>query len=335
MKLMSVSRWLLIVAGMLAVAAGAISNRLVARAQEMEPQTYVIQAGAMGPALIEVLAFAPQTLQVHRGDTVTWMNNSFHNIRFGEEVIPLVIAPEVDGQPLPQINPGIAFRTIESGSAYQGGEANSGLPLAPEDRVFSLVIDLEPGTYSYLCDVHPGMAGVITVEPDDAAIPTPVEAALQGGMEFSSTIGATLETAVQLESQDMGAGQVQAGSANTGRATVNQFFPLTTTISAGESVTFTNPEGSVEPHTVSWPPARNQDVVPLEVEGGPPILQLGPSIAPMTESGASVAVGDSFSSGIFEPGQSFMLTYSEAGVYPFTCNIHPGMNGVVIVEPAA
>jgi plastocyanin len=34
------------------------------------------------------------------------------------------------------------------------------------------------------------------------------------------------------------------------------------------------------------------------------------------------------------PGQSFSLSFPEPGVFPFVCNIHPGMDGVVVVEPA-
>jgi hypothetical protein len=77
------------------------------------------------------------------------------------------------------------------------------------------------------------------------------------------------------------------GSSNTGRVTVNQFFPFSVVIEAGQSVTWVNPEGSVEPHLVGWPPVRGQDVVPVPVEGQPPVLTVGPTLAPMTPSGAS------------------------------------------------
>jgi plastocyanin len=263
------------------------------------------------------------------------MINSVHNIHFEQEPVPLIIAPEVEGQPLVQFNPGVAFRTIETGTSYQGGDANSGAPLAPEDVVFSLVMDIEPGVYSYFCDVHPGMVGLVTVVPDDTAIPSPSEATLQGSIEFGSTIQAARAAALELEAQPAEAGMVQVGSGDTGRASVNQYFPFVTEITAGDSVTFGIPETSVEVHTISWPPARDQDVSPIPMEGGPPVLLLGPGTAPLTQSGASVGVGDAFSSGLFEPGQSFTLTFAEPGIYPFVCNIHPGMNGVIVVEADA
>jgi plastocyanin len=269
---------------------------------------------------------------VHRGDKVTWVINSLHDIHFEQEPAPLLVAPTVDGKPLPQINPAVAFRTLDNGADYKGGEANSGLPLKPEDTVYSLIMDLDPGTYSYFCDVHPGMVGVINVVSDDTAIPTAPEATLQGSMELRSTIASAQVVGAQLEAQTPQHGQVQVGNGDTGRATINQFFPLVTEIKAGESVTFTIPKSSVEPHTVSWPPSRGQDVVPVPVEGGPPMLTLGSTIAPMTESGAKIGAGDAFSSGLYEPGGAFTLTFSEPGIYSFTCNIHPGMNGIVVVS---
>ena len=334
MKQLVFSKWVLVGAAVLAIGTGAFSNRLVARAQAMNAQSFVVQAGVQGYAGVDVLAFAPANLQVHRGDTVTWMINSVHDVHFEEAPVPLIVAPEVDGQPLPQINPAVAFRSLDTGSPYQGGDANSGIPLKPEDTMFSLVMDVDPGTYSYFCDVHPGMVGTVTVVPDDTAIPSAAEVELQGSSEFASSIQAAEAASFEAEAQPaQSPGQVQAGLGGTGRATVNQYFPFASEIKAGDSVTFTIPSDSIEGHTISWPPTRNQDVIPQEVQGAPPILSLGPSVAPMTQSGASVGVGDAFSSGLLEPGQSFTLTFTKPGIYPFVCNIHPGMGGVVVVQP--
>ncbi|MBI5667220.1 MAG: hypothetical protein HZC41_04360 [Chloroflexi bacterium] len=324
----------------LGIFAGFAGSRQVARAQEMQPQTFFVQAGGLGPGNVEVLAFAPQSLQVHRGDTVTWAINSFHNVHFSEGPNELVLMQDVNGQQMPVINPAVGLPTIENGATYSGGDANSGLPAGPDaPKTFSLVMDLEPGTYSYICDVHPGMAGVINVVADDQAIPTPAEVAVQGATELLGAIGAGTGAMLQLETTEAQATDtgvtVQAGNGGTGRTTVNQFFPFSATIQAGQSVTWTIPEDSVEPHTVSWPAVRGQDVAPIAVEGGAPILALGPTLLPMTQSGAEVAAGESFSSGLFNPGQSFSLTFTEPGVYPYVCNIHPGMNGVIVVEPGA
>jgi plastocyanin len=307
----------------------------------MEAQNFFVQAGALGTGNIEILAFAPQSIQIHRGDTVTWFINSFHNVRFANGPAEMVIVADVNGQPMPQLDPAIAYPTINSGDTYTGGELGSGLPdPTSPNKSFSLVMDVEPGVYSYVCDIHAGMVGLINVVADTETIPGAAEVALQGASELRAAIDAATPALLELETiaaapADNGV-QVQVGNGGTGRATVNQFFPLAATITAGQSVTWNIPADSVEPHTVSWPITRGQDFVPVPVEEGkPPVLVMGPSVLPMTESGASVNAGDDFSSGFFLPGQSFTLTFNEPGVYPYTCNIHPGMNGVVVVEPAA
>jgi len=331
---MSMNQWFRVVAVIAVVLGAAVGALSGALAQDAEPQAFTIQAGAYGPGNIEVLAFAPQSLQVHRGDTVTWSINGFHNVRFANEPVDLIIVPEVDGQPQPQINPAVAFPTIQSGATYSGGEANSGLPGPDVPPVLTLTIDMEPGTYSYLCDVHPGMLGVIVVEPDETAIVSPADTALQASNEFNGSVQATYATLLEVEAASMegDATQVSAGVGGTGRATINQFLPFTTTISAGESVTWTNPSDSVEPHLVGWPPVRGQDVAPMEVEGGPPILAMGPTLAMTVPTDSTITPGQAFNSGIILPGQSYTLTFAEPGIYSYTCNIHPGMNGTVVVQ---
>jgi plastocyanin len=42
-----------------------------------------------------------------------------------------------------------------------------------------------------------------------------------------------------------------------------------------------------------------------------------------------------FNSGLIQPGDSFTHTFLRAGVYPYHCDPHPWMTGVVTVEAAA
>ena len=43
-------------------------------------------------------------------------------------------------------------------------------------------------------------------------------------------------------------------------------------------------------------------------------------------------VGEDFSSGNIGEGETFSHTFDEPGVYEYTCTIHPGMEGAVVVE---
>lgn len=318
---------------------GLLGNRNVALAQEGDAQTLVIAAGDWTIGNIEALQFAPQNLQVHRGDTVIWHLNGFHDIRFASAPADLIIAPEVDGQPLPQVNPVFALPSIESGAVYQGGELGSGLPEGLSGT-FSLVIDLEPGTYSYVCDIHPGMLGTITVVDDSTPIPSPGEQAATGAAELDATLneavgamfGMAASTPMTTEGDELA---VTAGSPGPGRASIQAFFPLSGVIHAGQSVTWMVPAESNDPHTITWPPRDpSQDVIPMEQEGGPPILALGPNLLGDTQTGAEVGADGAFHSGLILPGQSFTLTFTEPGVYTYMCHLHAGMQGVIVVEPA-
>lgn len=330
---------LLIAAFVAGSSAGWLMGNSPVRAQDTTQQEFMVQVGGSGPGNVDLLAFAPQSLQVHQGDTVTFVTAGFHNVRFGNDMVPSVIMTELDGQAIPAFNPEIVLRNTESGEVFSGGNVNSGMPQPGASPVWSLVIDAEPGTYAFLCDIHPGMAGVLTVVDDSVAIPSPAEVAEQGAAELMSALNSAFGAGLDIEAQSLTAvnddNSIQMGSANTGRATVNQFFPFSLVIEAGESVTWVNPEASVEPHLVSWPPVRGQDVQVIEVEGQPPIFGLGPTLAPMTPTESTVQPGEAFGSGLVMPGTSYTLTFAEPGVYPFTCNIHPAMNGVVVVEPAS
>jgi plastocyanin len=307
----------------------------------MEPQTYTVFAGSSTFYNTAVLAFAPQKLQVHRGDTVVWVMG-FHNIHFEQGPVDLIIAPEMDGKPLPQINPAVAFPNINNGDIYQGGDANTGLPLDPANAAptFSLVMDVEPGSYGYFCDIHLGMLGVIEVVDDATAIPSPQEALATAASELAASGGQGLQAAAETDMQapaeaEDGGLQIQAGL-QAGSAAVLEFFPSTVVINAGQSVTWSIPSTSMEPHTVTWPPLPpGSEVNPVPQDGGPPILVLGPSLTPSTESGAEIKIGDSFNTGFMLPGQSFTLKFTEPGVYNYVCALHAGMQGTVIVMPAS
>jgi len=72
-----------------------------------------------------------------------------------------------------------------------------------------------------------------------------------------------------------------------------KFTPATLTIKAGESVTWEN--GDQRDHTV-------------------------------------VAADGSFASGNIGPGKDFTTAFAKPGKYEYTCNLHPRMRGVVIVQ---
>lgn len=71
------------------------------------------------------------------------------------------------------------------------------------------------------------------------------------------------------------------------------FNPATITVSAGDTITFTNRDGA--PHTAT-------------------------------------AVDGSFTTATLRKGKSQTITFDSAGTFAFFCKIHPGMKGTIIVR---
>jgi plastocyanin len=330
-----------VVLGVGVFAAGLLNRPSRTLAQDVAHNTYMVEAGGFGEANVEVLAFSPSYLQVHRGDTVMWHVTSLHNMRFGDEEQPFITVEDIDGKPTTIGNPKVFFPTQESGSAYMGGDANSGLP--PEGAFksnYTLVMDLEPGTYTYRCDVHPGMTGIIEVVADDEAIPSPTEvdasAAKEMADQINSAIGGYFAAAATAPTQAVdGVLTITVGTSGTGRASSLNFNAPLAFIKAGEKVQWVVPADSPTLHFVNSAPfdgKANADIIPKDNPNGPPTLLAGPGFVGTTADGATVAAGESFNSAPLVPGMSYTLTFKDPGVYAYICHVHPGMNGTVIVQ---
>jgi len=116
-----------------------------------------------GASLIQ---FAPQNLTVKRGDTVVWvMPDPFeiHTITFTSGATPPELAeprPQPSGPPLLVIPANVAGPA--GGTTYTGqGIVNAGI--VGNGGGFILRFDAPPGTYNYVCLIHPTMKASVTV----------------------------------------------------------------------------------------------------------------------------------------------------------------------------
>jgi len=113
--------------------------------------------------------FVPENLTVHTGDTVVW-SPGFHTVSFGPPALLAQLrrtffapAPQASGPPALVLNPRAIYPS--GGTTYNGtGFVNSGLLLAPKPHPFALTFTA-PGVYHYVCLIHPGMDGTVTVLP--------------------------------------------------------------------------------------------------------------------------------------------------------------------------
>jgi plastocyanin len=311
-------------------------------AQDQDQETYSVIAG-MSSGGIDVMAFGPAHLQVHRGDTVRWLLAGFHNIHVETEVTMLIVPFEQDGAELMQMNPDVMMPTIESGSTYTGGSVNSGLPLAGPAQAapyFELTIDAEPGLYTYFCDVHMGMSGVIEVVADEVDIPSPSEALVAGFSELTTLVGSGFPIVGQANAAAANAmpesGAAITLGAGSGSVANYDFYPSVVVIHPGQSVTWTM-SADVIPLPVgvsSVPPAMPPDQMITFVppsEGHPPAVVLNDVYIQGTlASGSDIGLDDTWFSGMLSPGESYTLTFTEPGVYRFS-DSGPGKLGAVIV----
>lgn len=122
--------------------------------------------------------------------------------------------------------------------------------------------------------------------------------------------------------------QATVGTATNNQAVqVNAFLPGDLTVDVGDSVTWNL--GSGEFHTVTF----------LSGTVAPPLIGPGPSFNPdaILPAGGPTYDGTGFhSSGLLPDvgGNSYRLTFTQAGSFPFVCLIHAGMSGVVHVQNA-
>ncbi len=138
--------------------------------QEFGPggtSVYVVAAG-MGPPEAELTEFFPGNLTIDKGDTVVWVSSRWHSIVFNPGgPFPPMYTPQEDDVGTVQmiINPLVTL-PVRAGQPFVGeGVYSSGLMgygQRPGGVGYSLTFEVE-GVFRYLCPVHPGMAGTITV----------------------------------------------------------------------------------------------------------------------------------------------------------------------------
>ena len=220
--------------------------------------------------------------------------------------------------------------------------ASSGRALIDaKGKSFSLTFT-KAGTYSYVCVLHPGMAGQVVVQAAGSAYPmTQAQVDAQANAELYAKLGQA--------NQQLQGGQLKSQANSDGTTTytvingvggnqssVLRFLPVDVTVKAGDSVAFPVDDPH-EIHTVTfYDPAGETPpfLTPKPQSSGPPKLII-PHALP--QGGNRVEDPKAlYNSGIVGPGQSFTFTFPKAGVYSYVCVIHApqGMFGKIVVEAA-
>jgi plastocyanin len=282
----------------------------------------------------ELTGYYPAIIEAHPGDTVTFHNDTIdvpHTVSFG-------VAFDRSNQPkfgggIPNValvQPCTTTRPLTVGTSRCNPQ-RSGLPpfdgqhyyssgvIAPGSTfVLHLAANIAPGSYSFGCLIHPAQHGTLIVVPSDVAIQSKSQLQKTAASELARDRTALARLLTTRVVPPAGV-TVQAGE-TTGEVSVNQFFPQTVTIKAGQTVTWENP--TLAPHVIL-------------VDGG-----LDPSAVtfarPKPPSGADYSSGFADSGPIGAPPypfRTYRLRFMRPGTYTVICSFHPGMIGRVIVTP--
>lgn len=213
--------------------------------------------------------------------------------------------------------------------------------------------DTKDGAYFYYCSLHGlTMSGFVTVD-DDAEVKSQRDINAEG-REEAQTIAAPL--LAEYEKEKKGTSIYDGYLAGSGdpstqglAAEINEFTPRTIEADVNEKVTWT----FVGNHSISFnvpafTPLFGEDddgnIIATEGldqpaggwPGPPPGHRAYPAITDQRlalDAGAFDGSGGLKSSGIgFNTGDTYSVTFTKEGSYPYACLIHPGMIGKVVVS---
>ena len=323
-------------------------------------QTYTVLVGAVDDTVgANVMAFFPETLRIHVGDTVHWQRNGneIHTVTFlAGTPLPDFNVPAPPGLPSPLMrNPLIAFPVAPEDGRYDGTTfATSGI-FGPDPDIFQGVESFDltftrRGTYNYVCVVHGViMSGQIIVVEDDRDVPSPREVARQAQRSIAAAL-ADVPAAIAAAEAEVPPPTPNPDGTTTyhplvgfsiGQLYMQSFFPRELTVQAGDTVEWTFSMEDAARHTITFLNGNESpdDLIVWPQDNGPPLLLVNPEVLfphnadqPLTREGI-------FNSGILlpdNPPPSFALTIGDiSGEEPYQCLLHDivGMLGTLHIVP--
>jgi len=291
--------------------------------------------------------YFPQTIKVRPGDSITYDNrssNDIHTVTFGvkedrsdqpptvlrsRQANPAAFGPCYTTQPAkPDLTcpPPTAGAPEYTGTGYWNSGVIMPTALPPEAGPKTTTVKLDgSGVRAQLSITNRSpqpYVALVSVVGSDAERQSPAEVAAAADKELGERKAQAAGIAGPAPATVAGGAAVVSGWSDKITA-VNRFQPETVTIKAGQTVTWKTASDWM-PHTVSFQP-------PFKSPAEPNAL-----IATGVKSGGRFDGGMSHS-GIFGPPpdgltDTFSLTFTKAGKYPYLCLLHPGMAGTVEVS---
>ena len=306
--------------------------------------------------------YFPRTVTIHKGDSVKFTPSGFHTVEIpakGKAPAPIIVpgsavSGHVDaagapfwfnGQPSLGFNPAIAMSNLFGGGktkTYSGATGvQSGLPLSNHPKSFSVKFT-KAGTFTYYCNLHAGMKGVVKVLSKSKHIPSSKAVA----KTVKGQVAEDLAIAKSLASYKPPAGVVSVGAAGEYGVEYYDFAPKTLSVPAGTTIKFQMATKSFEAHTATTGPG-DPATEPTSYLGKLAASLNSPSFAPEATypsdvPGTPASLTPTFhGNGFWNSGflaanlpplpASNSVKFSAPGTYQFYCLIHPFMHGTITV----
>ena len=308
-------------------------------------------------------AFFPSQTTVHVGDTVAF-SPGFHNVNFpakGGKPTSFIVptsstATDVkdesgnpfwfNGQPLFGFNP--AVLGAPKTATYNGKKAVVG-PVPVLGKPFAFKVKFtKTGTFTYHCDIHPGMKGKVHVVAKRAKAPS----AKSDAKVVARQVAAAVKTAKKLKLATPPSGVVDVGVAGPGGVEYYSIVGPKSPISVGTTLRFQMTKGSFETHTATTGPGdpNNEsdttsylNQVAATFQGAGPFD--GRAVYPSDQPGGTPASltpqlhGNGFwNTGALDLDNASPLPsnnsvrFDAPGTYQFYCLIHPFMHATITVQ---
>jgi plastocyanin len=306
-------------------------------------------------------AFFPTKLKVNAGDSVKFVPAGFHTVNIpkkGDGPFDLIIptgqkvagANDAAGAPFffngldaLSLNPGFAaVNNFGKSFTYTGAKGiESGLPAGEKAKPMTVKFS-KAGTYTYYCDLHPGMKASITVAKKGAAVPS----AKDDAATVKKQADAAIKAAKALATTDPGPNTVDLGVAAKGGLELFAMVPANLTVAPGTTVKFQMTKGSYEAHTATFGPGNIED--PASYLGSIAASFESPAIDPKgtypSDTSLVSLTPTTHGNGFFNTGvldassqtaqlpESASVKFDTPGSYKYYCLIHPFMVGTVTVQ---
>jgi plastocyanin len=321
-------------------------------------QTYRVLVGAENASQgIDVMAYFPDCVRIHVGDTVHWVQNAneIHTVTFlgGTTAPAFVVTAQSLGLPstpsplvfnpaaVNQVTPagGLGDTTTFVNSGLMGREAG-------ELGSFSLRFTTA-GTYHYLCLVHGAMmSGSVHVVPAGTWVPSPRMAFAMGQCQIAAKM-AQVPAVVRAAWREYQPSTLNPDGTRThyvalgfgqGQIDLMRFIPRTVRVKPGDTVVWQMRTSSDAPHTITFLNGQPEPglFIPVPQQGAPPVLYIDPGTLFPAQPAPLLGTG-LYSSGLLNPvpGTSYSLTVGAVapGPLPYLCLLHDtsGMLGQLLV----